>query len=68
MVAGTDSLAHERKVQLGIRSGDDVQILGGVKEGEQVITVGGLGLEDKAKITTAKPEPDEDTKSGAEKK
>jgi multidrug efflux pump subunit AcrA (membrane-fusion protein) len=68
MVAGADSLAHERKVQLGIRSGDDVQILSGVKEREQVITVGGLGLEDKAKITTAKPEPDEDTKNGAGEK
>lgn len=56
MVAGTDSLAHERKVELGIRSGDDVQILSGVKQGERVITVGGLGLEDKAKIQISKPE------------
>jgi multidrug efflux pump subunit AcrA (membrane-fusion protein) len=68
MVAGTDLLAHERKVELGVRSGDNVQILTGVKEGEQVITVGGLGLEDKAKITIAKPEEVEDTKSGAEEK
>jgi hypothetical protein len=32
-----------------------VQILQGVKQGERVITVGGLGLEDKAKIEIAKP-------------
>jgi HlyD family secretion protein len=56
MVAGSDGLAHERPVKTGIRSGDDVQILDGVKEGEQVITQGGLGLDDKAKIQIAKPE------------
>jgi len=68
MVAGPDSLAHERKVELGVHSGDDVQILSGVKEGEQVITVGGLGLEDKAKIQIAKPEASDETKTGAGEK
>jgi multidrug efflux pump subunit AcrA (membrane-fusion protein) len=55
MIAGTDGLAHEQKVEVGIRSGDDVQILSGVKAGDQVITQGGLGLDDKAKIEIAKP-------------
>lgn len=55
MVAGADGLAHERKVEVGVRSGDDVQILSGVKPGEQVITEGGLGLDDKSKIQIAKP-------------
>ncbi|MBV9032981.1 MAG: efflux RND transporter periplasmic adaptor subunit [Acidobacteriaceae bacterium] len=55
MVAGSDGLAHERPVKTGVRSGDDVQILDGVKEGEQVITQGGLGLDDKAKIEVTKP-------------
>lgn len=50
MVAGTDGLAHERPVKAGIHSGDDVQILSGVNVGDQVITQGGLGLDDKAKI------------------
>ena len=50
MVAGPDSLAHERNVEVGIRAGDAVQILSGVKPGEQVITEGALGLDDKAKI------------------
>ena len=50
MVAGSDSLAHEHKVEVGIRSGDDVQILEGVNPGDQVIIAGGLGLDDKAKI------------------
>lgn len=55
MVAGADGLAHERKVEVGVRSGEEVQILSGVKPGEQVITEGGLGLDDKSKIQIAKP-------------
>lgn len=55
MVAGSDSLAHERKVEVGVRAGEWVQILSGVKPGEQVITEGALGLDDKAKIEIAKP-------------
>ncbi len=55
MVAGADSIAHEHKVELGVRSGDDVQILSGLNAGEQVITQGGLGLDDKAKVEVGKP-------------
>ncbi len=63
MVAGSDGLAHERPVKTGVHSGDDVQILSGLKEGEVVITQGGLGLDDKAKIQIAKPgETDEGDK------
>ncbi len=62
MIAGSDSLAHEQKVEVGIRSGDNVQILSGVKPGDQVITEGGLGLDDKAKIEIAKPGAKDDTK------
>jgi HlyD family secretion protein len=54
MLAGSDSLAHERKVKLGVRSGDQVQILSGVNAGDQVITQGALGLDDKAKIRVTK--------------
>ena len=35
---------------VGVRQGTRVQILTGLKEGEQVVTSGGLGLEDKAKV------------------
>jgi HlyD family secretion protein len=54
MIAGADSLAHERKVDVGVRDGDMVQIVTGVKPGDQVIVSGGLGLDDKAKIEIAK--------------
>ena len=69
MVAGSDGLAHEQDVKVGIHSGDDVQILTGVKAGDKVITQGGLGLDDKAKIEMVKAgaEPD-DNKDGADKK
>jgi RND family efflux transporter MFP subunit len=55
MIAGSDSLAHESAVNVGIRSGDEVQLLSGVQEGQQVITQGALGLDDKAKIEISKP-------------
>jgi len=55
MIAGSDGLAHEQKVEIGIRSGDKVQIVSGVKPGDKVITEGALGLDDKAKIEIAKP-------------
>jgi HlyD family secretion protein len=61
MVAGADSLAHERPVKVGIRSGDDVQVLAGLKVGEQVITQGALGLDDKAKIEISKPGKEDDS-------
>ncbi|MBV9759387.1 MAG: efflux RND transporter periplasmic adaptor subunit [Acidobacteriaceae bacterium] len=64
MVAGADSLAHERKVEVGVRSGDVVQILSGVKAGEQLITQGALGLDDKAKIQVAKPGADAGADAG----
>jgi RND family efflux transporter MFP subunit len=54
MIAGSDSVAHESAVKVGVRSGEEVQILSGVQEGEQVITQGALGLDDKAKIEITK--------------
>jgi HlyD family secretion protein len=50
MQAGSDGLAHQKAVKLGIRNGDDVQIIEGVKEGDKVISNGAYGLPDKTKI------------------
>jgi multidrug efflux pump subunit AcrA (membrane-fusion protein) len=50
LVVGSDSLAHQRKVEIGIRQSDIVQVLKGLAPGEQVVTVGGLGVEDKTKV------------------
>jgi HlyD family secretion protein len=50
MQAGSDGLAHQKAVKLGIRKGDDVQIIEGVNEGDKVISNGAYGLPDKTKI------------------
>lgn len=50
MVVGADSVAHEHKVQVGVREPDKVQIVSGVSSGERVVTVGGVGLQDGAKV------------------
>ena len=60
MVVGKDNLARERKVTVGVREGNRVQILSGVTEGEKVITSGGLGLDDKAKVEIKSEEDDDD--------
>jgi len=70
MVVGADSVAHERKVEVGVRETDKVQILSGVKPGEKVIIVGGVGLEDGNKVRIEKPsqKPAEDEKPAAGEK
>ncbi len=50
MIAMSDNTARERRINIGVRQGDNVQIISGVSEGEKVIVAGGLGLENKAKI------------------
>src|SRR5665213_2224391 len=67
MVVDKDSVAHERKIVPGVRQGDRVQIATGLQEGEQVVTSGGLGLEDKAKVTIQKPKGGDDEDDDASK-
>ncbi len=50
LVIGSDSMAHERQIEIGIREPDKVQVLKGLEQGEQVIVVGGLGLKDQTKV------------------
>ncbi len=50
MVAGADGLCHQTAVKVGIRNGDDTQILEGVTETEKVVSSGAYGLPDKTKI------------------
>ena len=59
---------YERPVTVGVRQGARVQILSGIQPGEQVVTSGGLGLEDKAKVTIQQPksEDDDDDDSGGD--
>ena len=50
MLAGADGRAHQKTVKLGIRNGEDVQILDGVTASDKVVAIGAYGLPDKTKI------------------
>jgi RND family efflux transporter MFP subunit len=65
LVAGSDNVAHQKTVQLGIRGVTETQITSGLNAGETVVTSGGYGLPDKTKIKIEAPEKGEDSdKSG----
>lgn len=66
MVVTPDNVAHERGVSVGVRQGIRVQIVSGLQEGEQVVTSGGLGLEDKAKVTIQQPKPEDEDEDNAD--
>src|SRR5438874_211996 len=55
MVVGSDGAAHKREVETGIQSAASVQIVTGLKPGEQVITVGAYGLPDNTKVKVEAP-------------
>jgi multidrug efflux pump subunit AcrA (membrane-fusion protein) len=55
LVAGSDEKAHQKKVQVGIRSTDQAQVLSGINEGDPVITSGGYALPDGTQIKVEKP-------------
>jgi multidrug efflux pump subunit AcrA (membrane-fusion protein) len=55
MTVGADSVAHQKGVKTGVRDAGKVQILDGVAAGEQVVVVGGVGMEDGAKVKIEKP-------------
>lgn len=56
MVVDEKSLANSRDVKTGIQSGEQVQILSGLKAGEVVVTEGAYGLPDKTKVKIEKAE------------
>ena len=66
MLAGSDGVAHQQAVKLGIRNGDDVQVLEGVKEGDKVVSSGAYGLPDKTKIKVEAAEAPAEEKPSAE--
>jgi len=63
LVIDSQQVAHRRAVQLGVRQGDKVQVLTGVLPREDVVVVGGMGVDDKAKVKVVEakaPEAEED--------
>jgi HlyD family secretion protein len=54
LTVGSDSRAYRREVQVGVREGDRVQLLGGVQPGDQVVISGGIGVDDKSMVKILK--------------
>jgi membrane fusion protein, copper/silver efflux system len=52
-VAGPDGRAHRVNVTIGVHDGPKVQVLNGIKAGDQVITSGGYALSDGLRIRVA---------------
>ena len=70
MQVGADGRAHQKAVKVGVRQGDDVQILEGISANDKVVTNGAYGLPDNTKITieAAPAEAPEGGKPSPEKK
>ncbi len=45
-----DDIAHETKVEIGLKTKDEVQIVEGLEDGERIVVEGNLGLSDGTKI------------------
>jgi multidrug efflux pump subunit AcrA (membrane-fusion protein) len=65
LVAGSDEKAHQKKVQVGIRSADQAQVMSGINAGDPVITTGGYAIPDGTQIKVEKPGAED--KESAEK-
>jgi HlyD family secretion protein len=71
VLAGSDQLAHWKAVQVGVRNGEDAQIVSGINAGDPVISSGGYALPDKTKIkieAAAPAEKEEGDKAGKAEK
>lgn len=68
MVVGPDSHAHSKNVKVGIKQGDEQQILEGVNQGDKVITSGAYGLPDNTKVSVEAPKPPPEQEKPGERK
>ena len=64
MVVDEKSIAHEQKVTVGIRAGDRVQILSGLKGGETVVIEGNYALPDESKVEVSEGEQEDKPGTG----
>jgi multidrug efflux pump subunit AcrA (membrane-fusion protein) len=64
MVVDAQNVAHEKKVTVGIRTADKIEIVEGLEDGETVVIEGNFALPDGTKVEVAK---DEEKKEGDEK-
>jgi HlyD family secretion protein len=55
MVVGAENRAHQKNVRVGIRQGEQVQIVEGLQAGERLVASGAYGLPDNTKIKVENP-------------
>ena len=65
MLVDKDDKAHQTPVKVGIRQGDQIQIVDGLKPGDRVVASGSYGLPDNTKIKVETADKASDDKSGA---
>lgn len=69
LLAGTDQKAHQKPVQIGIRTPEQAQVLSGINPGDPVITAGGYAVPDGTQIKIEKAGGEEQSgDKGNEKK
>ena len=61
LVVSPDGIAHKRDVTVGLRTANQVQILSGVTAQDMVVTEGGYGLDDGAKVKLGAEDRNEDS-------
>ncbi len=61
-------VAKKHEVTTGVADADDIQIVSGVKAGEQVITTGAYGLDDSTKVKVVAADEKKDEPAASDKK
>ncbi|HYV24946.1 MAG TPA: efflux RND transporter periplasmic adaptor subunit [Pyrinomonadaceae bacterium] len=67
MIVDANNVAHERKVTVGIRTNDKIEIVEGLQEGETLVIEGNFALPDGTKVEVATEKKDTDEKEKEEK-
>jgi len=67
MLIAPDQHAHQQAIKVGIRQGDQVEIVEGLKEGQRVVTEGAYGLPDNTKVSIETPASQDNQRSPAGK-
>ena len=68
MIVDKQNVARERKVTVGVRSGDKIEITEGLSEGETVVVEGNFALPDGTKVEVAKDEEPQEGDKKEDKK
>jgi HlyD family secretion protein len=55
MQVSADSRAHPKNIKVGIRQGDEVQVVEGLQAGDQIVATGAYGLPDNTRIKAESP-------------